>query len=52
MQHGAIAERYGESAWFDPQFQAGIIHTIERVARGANLDFTTGPEGFAWLAPQ
>jgi DNA repair photolyase len=45
-----IAERHRELDWFQPDFQAKVIHTIEQVARRANLDFTTGPKGFSWLA--
>lgn len=45
-----IAERHGETEWFDPAFQKSVVHTMKRVARAANLDFATGPEGFQWLA--
>ena len=45
-----IAERYGEAEWFDPTFQDSVVHTMKRVARAADLDFATGPEGFQWLA--
>ncbi len=45
-----IAERYGETEWFDPAFQESVVHTMKRVARAANLDLATGPEGFQWLA--
>ncbi|MGA7415338.1 MAG: radical SAM protein [Bryobacteraceae bacterium] len=45
-----IAERYGEAEWFAPAFQESVVHTMKRVARAANLDFATGPEGFQWLA--
>lgn len=45
-----IAARYGETEWFEPAFQESVVHTMKRVAREANLDFATGPEGFQWLA--
>jgi DNA repair photolyase len=45
-----IAERHGELDWFQPAFQANVVHTIEQAARRANLDFTTGSKGFSWLA--
>jgi DNA repair photolyase len=45
-----IAERSRELDWFQPDFQAKVVHTIEQAARRANLDFTTGPKGFSWLA--
>jgi DNA repair photolyase len=45
-----IAERHGETEWFDPVFQESVVHTMKRVALAANLDFAIGPEGFQWLA--
>ena len=45
-----IADRHAETEWFDPAFQESVVHTMKRVARAANLDFATGPEGFQWLA--
>jgi DNA repair photolyase len=45
-----IAGRYGELSWFQPEPQLEAIRIIEQAARRANLDFTTGPKGFSWLA--
>jgi DNA repair photolyase len=36
--------------WFDPDFQAGIVHRIEAAARSLGRSFATGPSGFATLA--
>jgi DNA repair photolyase len=45
-----IAEVHGHSEWLDPDFQAWVIETIERIANAAGRRFATGPEGFSWLA--
>ena len=37
-------------SWLDPAFQAAIVEQIQRVARSAGRNFTTGPSGFALLA--
>ena len=37
-------------SWLDPVFQAAIVEQIQRVARSAGRNFTTGPSGFALLA--
>ena len=44
-----ISAQHDFSAWFDPEFQAGVVERIQRVARAAGRKFGTGPEGFAWL---
>ncbi len=44
-----ISERYGDSAWFDAEFQASVIERIGRVVTRAGRHFATGPEGFGWL---
>jgi len=36
--------------WLDPDFQAGVVAEIDRVARGLGHTFETGPRGFAKLA--
>lgn len=38
------------SGWLDPAFQAGIVEQIQRAARSAGHNFTTGTRGFALLA--
>ncbi len=45
-----IATIHGHQAWFEPQFQATVVETIQRVAQAANRRFATGPEAFSWLA--
>ncbi len=45
-----IAEKHGHLAWFEPEFQAGVVSTIQRIAESANRRFAVGPEGFSWLA--
>ncbi len=44
-----IARRYGESEWFEPNFQQQLVQLIERVALDAGYQFATGPRGFGWL---
>jgi DNA repair photolyase len=45
-----IAEKHGHTDWFQPDFQAGVVARISRVAQSSNRRFATGPEGFSWLA--
>ncbi len=44
-----ISERHGDSAWFEPEFQASVTARIGQVVERAGRRFATGPEGFAWL---
>lgn len=44
-----IARRYGESAWFEPEFQQQVVRSIERTALEAGYQFATGPHGFGRL---
>jgi DNA repair photolyase len=46
----AIARRYGELDWFEPEFQNTIVRRIRKIAIEAGLDFLIGPEGFGLLA--
>jgi DNA repair photolyase len=46
----AIARRYGELDWFEPEFQNTIVGRIRKIAIQAGLDFLIGPEGFGLLA--
>jgi DNA repair photolyase len=44
-----IAAKHGHSAWFEPDYQAGIVQRIKAKAEAANRRFGIGPEGFSWL---
>ena len=46
----AIAQRYGEERWFQPDFQAEIVREISAVAEERGYRFTIGPAGFSLLA--
>ncbi len=46
----AIAHRYGEESWFDPEFQAEIVAQISTAASERGYCFATGPAGFSRLA--
>lgn len=45
-----IAALHGHEAWFEPDYQAGIVQRIKAKAEAANRRFGIGPEGFSWLA--
>ncbi len=45
-----IAEKFGDLDWFQPRFQQKVIAAIQQTAQAAGQSFTTGPQGFAWLA--
>jgi DNA repair photolyase len=45
-----IADARGHDEWLAPEFQAGVVSVIERLAREAGRRFAVGPEGFSWLA--
>jgi DNA repair photolyase len=46
----AIARRYGEEKWFDPEFQAELVKEIAIAAGERGYRFVTGPAGFSSLA--
>jgi DNA repair photolyase len=45
-----LAEKFGESEWFEPAFQAEVAERIRAVAAQAGRRFNTGPEGFRILS--
>ena len=45
-----IAEAHGHAEWLEPEFQAKVVETIQRIANAAGRRFAIGPEGFSWLA--
>lgn len=45
-----IAQRYGDEAWFQPDFQHDLLETIERLTARAGYTFASGPQGFGRLA--
>lgn len=47
-----LAERFGEQAWFEPEFQAQVVERIRAIAAEAGRRFETGPEGFGMLASE
>lgn len=46
----AIAQRYGEEQWFQPDFQAEIVKEISAAAEERGYYFSIGPAGFNALA--
>ncbi len=47
-----IASRYGDEAWFQPDFQREVSARIHETAAQAGFDFATGPQGFSRLTRQ
>ncbi len=45
-----IAAVHDHNEWFAPEFQAGVVAAIQRMANAAGRRFAVGPEGFSWLA--
>ena len=46
----AIARRYGEERWFEPDFQTEVVKQIAEAARECGYRFAIGPTGFSLLA--
>jgi DNA repair photolyase len=46
----AVARRHGDTAWFEPEFQQGVVDSIQRVAAKTGHQFAIGTKGFSWLA--
>ena len=46
----AIAERWGETEWFDAAYQAALVERVSALAREAGREFAVGPAGFGRLA--
>jgi DNA repair photolyase len=45
-----VSEVRGHAAYFDPEFQSGLVERIRRAASAAGYNFAIGPSGFSRLA--